>query len=76
MQREEPLMRIITTPNEAHAVADAITHYIEYISHMPDMRKEREEATELLARFQKRLMLSLPQADEVSPNNPITLEIS
>lgn len=69
-------MRIITTPNEAHAVTDAITHYIEYISHMPDMTKEREEATELLARFQKRLMLSLPKEDEALPDNPITLEIS
>jgi hypothetical protein len=57
-------MRIITTPNEAHAVDDAIIHYIDYISHMPEMTKERSETAELLARFQKRLMLSLPQYDE------------
>jgi hypothetical protein len=65
VQREEPLMRIITTPNEAHAVADAITHYIEYINHMPDAAEECEEVTELLTRFQKRLMLSLPQINEI-----------
>ncbi len=64
MQREEPLMRIIATPNEAHAVEDAIIYYIDYISHMPDMTKERAEAAELLARFQKRLMHSLPQNGE------------
>ena len=64
MQREEPLMRIIATPNEAHAVEDAIIYYIDYISHMPDMTKERAEAAELLGRFQKRLMHSLPQNGE------------
>jgi hypothetical protein len=69
-------MRISATPNEAHAVADAITHYIEYISHMPNMTKEREEATELLARFQKRLMLSLPQDDEIPLNDPLSLDMS
>jgi hypothetical protein len=69
-------MRISATPNEAHAVADAITHYIEYISHMPNMTKEREEVTELLARFQKRLMLSLPQNSEIPPGKPVTLDMS
>ncbi|WP_220207516.1 hypothetical protein [Reticulibacter mediterranei] len=59
-------MRIIATPDEAHAVEDAIIHYIDYISHMPETTKEHEEATELLARFQKRLMLSLPQVDEAT----------
>jgi hypothetical protein len=57
-------MRIIATPNEAQAVEDAITHYIDYISNMSDMTKERAEAAELLARFQKRLMHSLPHDDE------------
>jgi hypothetical protein len=58
-------MRIIATPHEAQAVEDAIIHYIDYISHMSDMTKERAEAAALLARFQKRLMLSLPQSNEV-----------
>jgi hypothetical protein len=68
-------MRISTTPDEAHAVADAITHYIEYISHMPNMTKEREEATELLARFQKRLTLSLSQNDKIPLSNPLSSDM-
>lgn len=76
MQREELLMRISATPNEAQAVADAITHYIEYISHMPNMTEEREEATELLVRIQERLMLSLSQSSEIPLNNPPALDMS